>query len=347
MLSSYTLNRKQKKMNMNILCVIPARSGSKSIHNKNIVDFNGIPLLAHSILHAKQSKYINRIIVSTDSRIYKDIAIDFGADVPFIRPDAISGDDSLDIDLFIHVLEFLESNEGYKPELVVHLRPTYPNRDPSDIDKMIDILIRNKDADSIRSVTRSKETPFKMWYMEDNYLVPIIKSEYEHWNYSRQSLIETYTQNASIDVIRTKTITDSNSMTGKLILGFLMDNNFDIDTISDLAVANNNFLVQSKRLSYAFDFDEIIVIKEINNKLSIQVNNNIVDLINTLYYDGNKITIIFSASILNFKISKPSIRLILKNNGVCYTYITLIKDKVDLFISNKSMFVSDLQRAKK
>ena len=82
---------------MKILAVIPARSGSKTVKNKNIRMFNGKPMLAYSIEHALKSKYINRVVVSTDSALYADIAKQYGAEVPFLRPHEISGDLSLDI----------------------------------------------------------------------------------------------------------------------------------------------------------------------------------------------------------------------------------------------------------
>lgn len=148
---------------MNVLAVIPARSGSKSVVNKNIRDFNGKPMLAHSIEHAKASKYINRIILSTDSQEYALIGQEYGAEIPFIRPEEYATDDALDIDVFYHCLKFLEEKEGYKADVVVQLRPTYPIRDVEDIDNMIEILLNNKEIDSVRSIASATEIPYKMW----------------------------------------------------------------------------------------------------------------------------------------------------------------------------------------
>lgn len=91
-----------------ILAVIPARSGSKSVPHKNIREINGKPMLAYSVEHAKQSKYINRVILSTDSEKYAEIGRNYGAEVPFIRPAEYATDTALDIDVFEHCLRFLK-----------------------------------------------------------------------------------------------------------------------------------------------------------------------------------------------------------------------------------------------
>ena len=109
-----------------ILAIIPARSGSKRIKHKNIRNFKGKPLLAHSILHSIRSKFIQRTVVSTDSSKYAKIAIKYGAEVPFLRPKNISQDKSTDLQCFSHCLNFLKKKENYIPDLIVHLRPSYP-----------------------------------------------------------------------------------------------------------------------------------------------------------------------------------------------------------------------------
>jgi CMP-N-acetylneuraminic acid synthetase len=216
---------------MEVLAIIPARSGSKSIKDKNIRKINGKPLMAYSIDHAIESKQINRVIVSTDSAKYAKVAKSFGAEVPFLRPQEISGDLSTDIEVFIHALNWLKINENYSPDICVHLRPTYPIRNVQDIDSMIDILINNSNLDSVRSVAISPETPFKMWFRDELGIIkPVIKTDItEAHNQPRQSLPVTYLQNACIDIIRTKTILEKKSMTGDNIFGYIMDHNWDID----------------------------------------------------------------------------------------------------------------------
>lgn len=220
---------------MKILAIIPARSGSKSIKDKNICLLNGKPMLAYSIEQALASTYINRVIVSTDSLEYANLALEYGAEVPFLRPEEYARDESLDLEVFQHALSFLKAKEQYIPEIVVQLRPTHPIRDVKDIDYMIKMMLDDKAVDSVRAIVEATEIPHKMWYQEeDQRLVPIITTIPEAYNMPRQQLPKVYYQNASIDVIRTSVISEGNSMSGSYIQGFRMKENYDIDTEEEL-----------------------------------------------------------------------------------------------------------------
>lgn len=186
-----------------ILAIIPARSGSKSVPHKNIREINGKPMLAYSIEHGKQSKYIDRVILSTDSEQYAEIGRAYGAEVPFIRPAEYATDTALDIDVFEHCLRFLKETENYIPDIVVQLRPTYPIRDVADIDAMIEMLLENPEADSVRSIAPAKEIAYKMWRKGENgEIKPILTDIEEAYNRPRQELPVIYYQNACIDVVR-------------------------------------------------------------------------------------------------------------------------------------------------
>ena len=148
----------------NIVCIIPARSGSKGILDKNILNMGGHPLIAWSITTAKQSKLINRIIVSTDSKKYQQISLDYGAEVPFLRPSNISKDDSTDLEFFKHVLDFLKK-DSYSPDLFVHLRPTTPLRDSLVVDKAIKNFDKEKYT-SLRSVHKLNTPIHKTFKIE-------------------------------------------------------------------------------------------------------------------------------------------------------------------------------------
>ena len=219
---------------MNILAIIPARSGSKSVPHKNIRDICGKPMIAYSIEHGLKSKYINRVIVSTDSEQYADIARNYGAEVPFIRPAEYATDTSLDIDVFRHALSYLKDNEGYEADIVVQLRPTYPIRRIEDIDRMIEICMQDENIDSVRSMSLATEIPYKMWVEVEpggGFMVkPLIDSIPECYNMPRQQLPTVYYQNACIDVLRPRVIFEMNSMSGNVIMGYKMTENFDIDT---------------------------------------------------------------------------------------------------------------------
>lgn len=217
-----------------ILAIIPARSGSKRIKHKNIKYFKGKPLLAHSILHSIRSKYIQRTIVSTDSSKYAKIAIRYGAEVPFLRPKNISKDKSTDLQCFSHCLNFLKKKENYTPDLIVHLRPTYPLREKNLIDNCIKELIKKKKFHSLRTICKSADPIEKMWYQKKDKSIynPITKKNQNH-SVATQSLKQSFHQNSCVDVLRVSQTIHKNRIAGSKILGFEMSHNFDIDTIGD------------------------------------------------------------------------------------------------------------------
>lgn len=227
---------------MKIIALIPARGGSKGIPNKNIKEFCGKPLIIHSIETAKQSKYINEIVVSTDSLEISGIALEHGASVPFLRPSEISQDNSPDIDFFRHYLDWMNENSKDIPDLIVHLRPTYPIRDVHFLDNCIEQIIANYDNyDSLRTVIENKDkSPFKMYTVNGKLLKPVVPSgEYpfirELHNQCRQILPTTYTHNGCIDIVKPSLILNRNMLSGDKILPVVMDQSEinDIDSIED------------------------------------------------------------------------------------------------------------------
>ena len=211
---------------MDILALIPARGGSKSIPRKNIREVAGKPLIAYSIEQALGSARITRVIVSTDDREIADSARAHGAEVPFIRPSEFAQDHSPDIDVFRHALAWLLTQEGYEPGIVVHLRPTMPLRRIETINQAIEQFIQNQDADSLRSVNMASQTPFKMWMIDrTGYLEPVVQlpGQPEPYNIPRQKLPPVYWQNGYIDIVRRNVIVEMGSMTGKKILAFVIN----------------------------------------------------------------------------------------------------------------------------
>lgn len=224
-----------------IIALIPVRSGSKSIPNKNIIDFKGKPLFVHSIEQALSSKYITEVFVSTDSQKYQDIALKNRALAPFLRPKEISQDNSTDFETFEHFIKWLKDNHHKKPDLIVHLRATYPTRSVVDIDRAIEEFLDNFDSiDSLRSVVEAPITPYKMWSIEKGFLKPLLNVEglEEPYNQARQTLPTVYWQNACIDIVKVETIEDG-SMSGDVIYPFIMKNSevHDIDDLIDLEKA--------------------------------------------------------------------------------------------------------------
>src|SRR5574339_486983 len=136
----------------NILALIPALGGFKGIPRKNIRNFAGYPLIAWSIAAAKQSELVTRIIVSTDDEEIAAVAREYGAETPFLRPAEYAQDKTTDLPVFEHALQWLEENEGYRPDIVIQLRPTSPIRPRGMIDNAIRTLLAHEEADCVRGV---------------------------------------------------------------------------------------------------------------------------------------------------------------------------------------------------
>jgi len=216
---------------MSILAIVPARGGSKSVPRKNVRVLGGHPLVAYSIAAGLQARQVERVLVSTDDEEIAQIARRYGADVPFLRPGALAQDDTPDLPVFQHALQWLEQEEGYRPDIVVQLRPTSPLRPPECVDRGIDILNAHPEADSVRAVVPASQNPYKMWRISpDGGLVPLLKDAGgEAYNTPRQLLPPTYWQTGHLDVVRTATLREKNSMTGDIVLPLLMEPAYAID----------------------------------------------------------------------------------------------------------------------
>lgn len=332
-----------------ILAIIPARSGSKSVPNKNIRLINNKPMLAYSIEHAKNSKYINKIILSTDSIEYQKIGQKYGAETPFLRPKEYATDTSLDIDVFYHALTYLKENENYIPDIVVHLRPTYPIRNTNDIDNMIEIALNNSNIDSVRSLAEAKEIPFKMWTMkESREIEPICKTIPECYNMPRQELPKVFYQNACIDVIKADVILKQKSMTGKNIYGYVMQNNFDIDTEEEFKIAENYLLAKAGKLNFCFDIDGVIAItNDIKDYSQSKPNEKIISLINRLYDFGNYIRLHTARGYVTgidwFDTTKKQ----LEDWGLKYHELITGKPNADYYVDDHAMTLTNLKSFEK
>ncbi len=221
-----------------------ARGGSKGVPRKNIRMLSGKPLLAWTVLEAKKSKYINRIIISTDDEEIAKVAAEYGAEAPFMRPKELAADRTLDLPVMQHALRYLEEKENYKPDAVVQLRPTAPLRRAEHIDFGVKMFLEHPEAHSVRSVTPTPKHPLKMWRLEGERLTPLLTHPEvpEAYNSARQILqdkMPVFAQNGSVDVIRPEVILEMNSMSGQNIFGFVMpaEESVNIDSLEDFAVA--------------------------------------------------------------------------------------------------------------
>ncbi len=214
----------------NIIAIIPARGGSKSIPRKNIRYLNGIPLLAYSIAAAQQSKLVDRFIVSTDDEVIADLAREWGAEVPFLRPKELAEDLTTDFPVIEHAVRWLEISEDYRSDIVVQLRPTSPLRPPGLVDEAVRSLLANPEADSVRAVAPAGENPYKMWCIEEEVLQPLLHSNFhEAYNMPRQALPVTFWQTGHVEAIRFQTIMRKQSLTGDIILPCVVPHDYAVD----------------------------------------------------------------------------------------------------------------------
>ena len=215
---------------MDVLALILARGGSKGIPRKNLVPFLGRPLLDWSIISVHQSQLVTRTILSTDDEEIARAAADMGCEVPFMRPAPLAADDTPDHPVFVHALEWLAAHEDYRPDLIVHVRPTTPLRPPGLIDKGIAMMMEDPDADSLRSVCIPDNNPFKMWQIGGKYMTPLVNIEkFESFNQPRQSLPEVFWQTGMVDITRSRTIFEFGGMSGQKILPLIVDRALVVD----------------------------------------------------------------------------------------------------------------------
>jgi len=207
-----------------ILALIPARGGSKGIPRKNILPIAGRPAIAYSIQQALDSRLVDRVIVSTDDEEIAEVARKHGAEVPFLRPAELAGDLSPDIEAFVHALEWLKQHEGYSCDYVVHLRPSTILRSVNDIDEAIELVASDPEADTLRSVSPAKLSPYKMWRQGGRYMTPLLTHPEieEPQSMPRQLLPQVCWQNGYVDVVRSDVIF-RRRMSGNRVLPFLVE----------------------------------------------------------------------------------------------------------------------------
>lgn len=218
----------------NIVGIIPARGGSKSLPRKNIKLLAGKPLIAYTIEAALQSKKLNRVIVSTDDEEIADISRKYGAEV-IMRPQDLAEDASPTEPAIKHVVSVLES-DGYKPDIIVTLQPTSPFRTSNQIDDALDGIFFD-DVDSIIGLKEVKEHPYKMKKIENNHVVPFLKIKLQ--SNRRQDMPQLYKENGAIYVTKYDFLMNRDKIIGGNVKPFLMsdETSIDIDTHLDFKIA--------------------------------------------------------------------------------------------------------------
>tara|TARA_Y100001935_G_scaffold201816_1_gene170267 strand:- start:161 stop:859 length:699 start_codon:yes stop_codon:yes gene_type:complete len=211
-----------------VIAIIPARAGSKGVLNKNIKSLNGKPLISYTIEEAKKSKFIDKLIVSTDSQEIADISSSLGASVPFIRPSELSTDSSLTFDVIKHTMNFLKDKDEHY-DIIVLLQPTTPFRKVESIDEAILTLKKSNKYTSVVSVVDVEGNhPLRMKKIEGDYLINYIDQGFENMN-PRNELPKVYIRSGAIYAILTKNFYEEQSLVSNLCSPIILDK---IETIN-------------------------------------------------------------------------------------------------------------------
>lgn len=227
--------------NPRVIALIPARSGSKRVADKNILPLAGHPTLAYTIAAAVGSGVFDRVLVSTDSEGYADIARHYGADVPWLRPTEIAGDKSLDIEWIEHTLTKLRDN-GETYDCFSILRPTSPFRLPSTIRRAWQAFLAEATADSLRAVEKCGQHPGKMWVVHGKRMLPMlalkIAGQPMH-SIQYAALPEIYVQNASLEIAWSRVVFEGRTIAGESVIPFFTEGNegFDVNSPYDWRLA--------------------------------------------------------------------------------------------------------------
>lgn len=221
--------------NKRIISIIPARGGSKGVPRKNIKQLLGKPLIAWTIEEAKSSKYIDRVVVSTDDEEIAEKSKKYGAEVPFLRPEELATDDAKTIDVILHALNWLKTREDYYDFLVL-LEPTSPLRDVEDIDKCIEILIDNPKAEAIVGVAKLESThPEFNVAINDEGFIRKSDGTTDFKVLRRQDLEDVYFFEGSIYISEVETLKQKRTFYHKSTLGYVVPKykSLEVDELCD------------------------------------------------------------------------------------------------------------------
>lgn len=217
-----------------ILAIIPARGGSKGIPSKNIVEIKGKPLIQYSIECGKNSKYIDRTIISTDSELIKKVAIECGGDVPFMRPKELAEDSSKTIDCLVHAVNELKTM-GEEYDYLVLLQNTVPLRKSWQVDEAIESFFSSTER-SLVSVTEVEQHPILMRTIEkDGTLKNLLKM---NSTMRRQDFPKFYKVDGAIYIQKLDKDFNLETSLNDGRLAYIMDEKYstDIDSYVDLKI---------------------------------------------------------------------------------------------------------------
>ncbi|MEN3312998.1 MAG: CMP-N,N-diacetyllegionaminic acid synthase [Actinomycetota bacterium] len=216
------------------IALIPARSGSERVPDKNVRPLAGHPLLAYAIASARQAGIFDRIVCSTDSGKIAEVAQRYGADIPFLRPTELATSTSPDIEWITHTLTQLEEHH----DLFAIVRATNPFRGPDVLQRGLEQLLATPEADSIRAVELVKQHPGKMWVLEGKTMRPLLDQSHleSAWHAGQYpALPEIYVQNSALEIAWTRVVSQTGTREGRVVAPFLTRGHegFNIDDEDD------------------------------------------------------------------------------------------------------------------
>jgi N-acylneuraminate cytidylyltransferase len=220
------------------IALIPARSGSERVPQKNIRPLAGHPLIAYAIATAKQADTFDRILCSTDSEEIAEIARWYGAEVPFLRPAEYATSTSPDIEWLKFTLEEL----GERYDLFALVRATNPFRGPDVLRRGLRQLLATPEADSIRAVELVKQHPGKMWIVEGQTMRPLLDQSHLDvaWHAGQyKALPKVYVQNSALEIAWTRVVFATGTREGRTVAPFFTSGyeGFNVDDEDDWARA--------------------------------------------------------------------------------------------------------------
>ncbi len=220
-----------------IVALIPARAGSKRVPHKNVRLLGGHPLIAYTIAAALDSGIFARIIVSTDSEEFAEIARHYGAEIPFLRPAEFAGDTSPDIEWVEYTLDRIQ-REDRPFDCFSLLRPTSPFRKPETIQRAWAEFLAEEGVDSLRAVEKCRQHPAKMWVVRGHRMTPLLPfgPAEQPWHSSQYpSLPLVYVQNASLEIAWTRVVFDGRTIAGNVLMPFMTqgDEGLDVNDAAD------------------------------------------------------------------------------------------------------------------
>lgn len=226
------------------VALVPARSGSTRVKDKNIRPLGGHPVLAYSVCAARQSGVFDVVVLCTDSDAYAAIGRHYGAEVPFLRPAEISGATSPDIEWVEMALTELAVH-GRRFDAFSILRPTSPFRKAVTIRRAWDRFVAAGDTvDSLRAVEKCGQHPGKMWVVRGDRMLPLLPygPAEQPWHSSQYAALPTvYVQNASLEIAWSRVVTETRTIAGTTLLPFFTedDEGLDINTSEDWFFVNH------------------------------------------------------------------------------------------------------------